>query len=104
VLKKKIWANFQRIIELFTKKIVTKLSKIPMDLGSGIRKKPIPDPGSRGQKGTGSRIRIHNTADITPMLPIRDTNLSWNHIFRFPIPNPGVKKELDPGSGSATLN
>jgi hypothetical protein len=31
-----------------------------MGLGSGIRKKPIPDPGSRGQKGTGSRIR--NTA------------------------------------------
>ncbi len=28
VLKKKIWANFQRIIELFTQKIVTKLSKI----------------------------------------------------------------------------
>ncbi len=30
-----------------------------MGLGSGIRKKPIPDPGSRskGQKGTGSRIR-----------------------------------------------
>ncbi len=24
---------------------------------------PIPDPGSRGQKGTGSRIRIRNTAD-----------------------------------------
>ncbi len=23
---------------------------------------PIPDPGSRGQKGTRSRIRIHNTA------------------------------------------
>ena len=33
-----------------------------MDLGSGIRKKPIPDPGSRGQKGTGSPIRIRNTA------------------------------------------
>jgi hypothetical protein len=32
-----------------------------MGLGSGIRKKPIPDPGSRGQKGTGSRIRIRNT-------------------------------------------
>jgi hypothetical protein len=28
VLNKKIWANFQRIIELFTQKIVTKLSKI----------------------------------------------------------------------------
>jgi hypothetical protein len=28
VLKKKIWANFQRITELFTQKIVTELSKI----------------------------------------------------------------------------
>jgi hypothetical protein len=28
VLKKKILTNFQRIIELFTQKIVTKLSKI----------------------------------------------------------------------------
>jgi hypothetical protein len=36
-----------------------------MGLGSGIRKKPIPDPGSRGQKGTGSRIRIGNTAVLT---------------------------------------
>jgi hypothetical protein len=33
-----------------------------MGLGSGIRKKSIPDPGSRGQKSTGSRIRIRNTA------------------------------------------
>jgi hypothetical protein len=57
VLKKKIWANFQRVIELLTQKIVTKLSKIWVwDPRSGIRKKPIPDPGSRGQKGTGSRI------------------------------------------------
>jgi hypothetical protein len=40
VLKKKIWANFQRIIELFTQKIVTKLCKIWVwDLRSGIRKK-----------------------------------------------------------------
>jgi hypothetical protein len=36
-----------------------KLSEIMV--GSGIRKKPVPDPGSRGQKGTGSRIRIRNT-------------------------------------------
>jgi hypothetical protein len=70
MLKKKIWANFQRIIELFTQKIVTKLSKIWVwdpgsgirDPGSGIWKKPIPDPGgSRAQKGTGSRIRIRKT-------------------------------------------
>jgi hypothetical protein len=74
VLKIKIWANFQRIIELFTQKIVTKLSEIWLwdpgsgirdpgseirDPRSGIRKKPIPDSGSRGQKGTG--IRFHNT-------------------------------------------
>jgi hypothetical protein len=39
--KKKILANFQRIIELFTQKIVTKLSKIW-----------VWDPGSRGQKST----------------------------------------------------
>jgi hypothetical protein len=25
---------------------------------------PIPDPGSRGQKGTGSRIRISNTDHV----------------------------------------
>jgi hypothetical protein len=62
VLKKKIWDSFQRIIKLFAQKIVTKLSKIWVwDPGSAIRKKPIPDPGSRGQKGTGSRIRIRNT-------------------------------------------
>jgi hypothetical protein len=60
MLKKIIWANFQRIIELFTQKIVTKLSKIWVwDPGSG--KKPIPDPRSRGPKGTGSRIRTRNT-------------------------------------------
>ncbi len=59
MLKKKILANFQRIIELFTQKIVTKLLKLWVwDPGSGIRDT---DPGSRGQKGTGSRIRIRNT-------------------------------------------
>jgi hypothetical protein len=53
VLKKKLWANFQRIIELFTKKIVKKLLKIwPWDPGSEIRDPEktysgsrIPDPG-----------------------------------------------------------
>jgi hypothetical protein len=60
VLKKKLWANFQRIIELFTQKIVTKLSKIWLW-----------DPGS------------------------------GKNLFR--VPDPGVKKAPDPGSGSATL-
>jgi hypothetical protein len=54
MLKKKIWANFQRIIELFTQKIVTKLSKIwEWDLGSGIR-----DPGSGDPEKTYSGSRI----------------------------------------------
>jgi hypothetical protein len=65
-VKKKRWAHLQRIIELFTQKIFIKLSK-KMGLGSGIRdpgkpKNPIPDPGSRGQIGTRSLIRICNTA------------------------------------------
>jgi hypothetical protein len=60
VLKKKIWANFQRIMELFTQKIVTKLSKVW-----------VWDPGS------------------------------GKNLFR--IPDPGVKKAPDPGSGSVTL-
>jgi hypothetical protein len=57
MLKKKTWANFQRIIELFTPKIVTKLSKIWVwdpDPRSGIRKKPIPDPGVKKAPDTGS--------------------------------------------------
>jgi hypothetical protein len=58
--KKKIWANFQRFVEHFTKKIVTKTSK-----------KLVWDPGS------------------------------GKNLFR--IPDPGVKKAPDPGSGSATL-
>ncbi len=76
MFKKKIWANFQKIIELFTQKIVTKLSKIWVwypgseirdprseirDPGSGKNLFRIPDPGCRGQKGIGSRIRIRYT-------------------------------------------
>jgi hypothetical protein len=46
VLKKKMWANFQRIIELFPQKIVTKLSKVWVwDPGSGKNLFRIPDQG-----------------------------------------------------------
>ena len=62
MLNKNIWAKFQRILKVFTQIIFTMLSNIWVwDPRSGIRKKPIPDPGSRGQQGTGSRIRIRNT-------------------------------------------
>jgi hypothetical protein len=47
VLRKKIWANFQRIIELFTQKIVTKLTKIWI-WDPGVKK--APDPGSGSAK------------------------------------------------------
>ncbi len=46
VVKKKIWASFQRIIELFTQKIVTKFQKIWVwDPGSGKNLFRSPDPG-----------------------------------------------------------
>jgi hypothetical protein len=52
VLKKKNWANFQRIIELFTQKIVAELKKRVWDPGSeknlfriqGPKRHRIPDP------------------------------------------------------------
>ncbi len=71
--RKNIYTNFQRIIKLFTQKIVTKFTKIWVwDPGSrsGIRKKPNPDPGSMGQKGSGSRIRILNTAIFGFKIPV----------------------------------
>ncbi len=65
-------------LSILTQNIVSKLSKI----WSGLFVPdpdilPTPDPGYRGQKGTGSRTRSR-------------------------IPNPGVKKAPDRGSGSAT--
>jgi hypothetical protein len=57
MLKKKIWANFQRIIELFTQKIVTNLSKIWVwDPGSEIRDPEKPYSGSRIQGSKRHRI------------------------------------------------
>ncbi len=71
-------------MELFTKKNCQKALK-NMVLDSGIRdpgsgKKPIPDPRSRGQKGTGSRIRIRNTGIKDPML------------FKSLVPGSGMEK------------
>jgi hypothetical protein len=65
MLKKTIWANFQRIIELFTQKIVTKLSKIWVwDPGSGKNPFRIPDPGVKKAPDPGSLIRIRNTVKL----------------------------------------
>ncbi len=58
------------------------------DPRSGIRKKPIPDPGSRGQKGTESRIRICNTASyrifIYRILGLFAGNLSGRYELTLP--------------------
>ncbi len=52
MLKKK-FGPISKNYKNFYLKIVTKLSKIWVwDLRSGIWRKPVPDPGSRGQKDT----------------------------------------------------
>ncbi len=60
MLKKKIRPNFQRIIEIFTQK----LSQSSQKYGFGIRDPEKTYSGSRGQNGTGSRIRIRNTGGL----------------------------------------
>jgi hypothetical protein len=59
MLKKKMWANFQRIIELFTQKLSLSSQKYSMSLVSGIREKPISEPGVK--KAPYPRFRIRNT-------------------------------------------
>ncbi len=77
VLKKKIWANFQRIIELFTKKIVKKLLK-------------------RWSWDPGSEIR-------DPRSGIRDPEKTYSG-SRIPGSKSTQSRISDPGSGSATLH
>ncbi len=90
MLKKKIWANFQRIIEIFTQKL--SLSPQNMSLGSGIwvSRSGIWDPRSG--------IWDPRSGIWDPRSGIR------KKLFR--IPDPGVKETRDPRSrirGSATL-
>jgi hypothetical protein len=63
MLKKKMWANFQRIVEVFTQKMFNMLSNIWVwDPRSGKNLFRIPDPGVKKAPDPGSRIRIRNTA------------------------------------------
>ncbi len=69
MLKKKLLTSFQRIIEFFTQKFVTKLSKIWVwDPGAEIRdpaknlfRIPVLGPGVKKAPDPESRIRIRNT-------------------------------------------
>jgi hypothetical protein len=74
VLKKKIWANFQKIIELFAQKIYTKLSKVwGWDPGSGKNLFRILDPGVKKAPDGGSATLkvttlLSDCDDITPIV------------------------------------
>jgi hypothetical protein len=90
VLKKKIWANLQRIIELFTKKLSKSSSKYGLrirDPRSGIRKKPIPDPGVKKAPDPGSATLPGNLAVF---------RIQWGPWIRIQIhnadPDPGGQK------------
>jgi hypothetical protein len=90
MLKKKIWPNFPRIIEVFTQKLVTKPSKIWVwDPGSEIRKKPLPDPGVKKAPDPGS-------GSATLVIRIRNEFFwIWIRIL--------LKVSATTGSGSTTL-
>ncbi len=68
--RKKFGPIFQELLKFLPKNLSPSPQKYGFgirDSGFGIRKKHIPDPGSRGQKGTGSRIRIRNTGTCLVM-------------------------------------
>jgi hypothetical protein len=86
MVKKKIWANFQRIVEVFTQKIFNMLSNIWIwDPGSEIR-----DPGSE--------IRDPRSGIRDPGSEIRDPEKTYSG-SRIQ----GSKKHRIPDPGSATL-
>ncbi len=75
MLKKKIWANFQRIIELFTKK----LSKSSSKYGLGIRDPEKTHSGSRIQGSKRHRIPDPGSATLLTAM----SQHSWNSHFVF---------------------
>jgi hypothetical protein len=75
MLKKKTWANFQRIIELFSQKIVTKLSKIWVwDPWSGKNLFRIPDPGVKKtpDPGSGTLLPTLKRQDFVQLLFLKN--------------------------------
>jgi hypothetical protein len=67
MLKKKIWVNFQRIIEVFTQKTFTKLSKVWVwDPGSGKNLFQIPDPDPGVKKAPDPDPGVKKAPDPDP--------------------------------------
>jgi hypothetical protein len=102
---KKIWANFQRIIEVFTQKIVTKLSKLwvwdpgseirdPEKIYSGYRiqgskRHRIPDPGSGSATLVLASMAAWSLTSPSSTLTSSSMGLS-THVFTLKIgPNLG---------------
>jgi hypothetical protein len=77
VLKKKIWTNFQRIIEFFTQKIVSKLSKIW-----------VWDPGSKIRDPEGSKIRDPGSGVRDPEETYSGSRIQGSNRHRIPDPDP----------------
>jgi hypothetical protein len=65
MLKKKIWASFQRVIELFIQKFAIKPKKYGVEIWDPEKKNlfriPDPGPGVKKAPDPGSRIGIRNT-------------------------------------------
>jgi hypothetical protein len=74
--RKKFGPIFKELLKFLPKKI----SICSQIYGFGIWEKSIPDPGSKGQKGTGSRIRIRNTGKklrISDQQKLLNTRTVW---------------------------
>jgi hypothetical protein len=71
------------------------------DVHPGSRSFSIPDPGSRGQKRTGSRIRIRNTPPTPVKTLVRQqtkvTDLDLHYFWKLvPHPDPYYSENLAP--------
>jgi hypothetical protein len=72
VLKKKVWANFQRVKELVPKKLSLSSQKYGFgirDPRSWIRKKPIPDPGVKKAPDPGSATLLQRLRTESVRIP-----------------------------------
>ncbi len=99
VVKKKICAYFQRIIELFTFLLFTKLSKIWIwDPRSGIRKKPIPDPGFQIQGSKRHQIPDPRSRSATLVLTLIRIRIRLPKMIPRPSLRYGTIFPLDPFS------
>jgi hypothetical protein len=72
------------------------------DPGSEIRKKPIPDPGSRGQNGNGSRIPDpqHCKNSISGTIIMKPVQANYDHQLQEPDLLLGQEEE-EGGGGHA---